>query len=150
MAFNGNQFTITAQGMGFGAKVYDYFSTDANNTVDTAGYFNAAYAYGLRVNDSIRYTKTDTFTMAIATCNQASAVSVDMGDFTTVGAHDVDGFLNSAAFGDDIFDDQALLAGRDPEAATEDELALLLLNVDEAKPKLAGDFLADNQSSHRR
>src|SRR5262245_26078683 len=67
-----------------------------------------------------------------------------------MGAHDIDRFLDSSTFGDDVFDDQTFFARRDGEAAAKDEFALFFFDKDEAQAKLAGDFLADDEPAHRR
>ncbi len=65
-----------------------------------------------------------------------------------MGADDVHGFLNAAAFGDDVLDDEDFFAGGDSESAAEGEFAFLFFDEDEAEAELAGDFLAEDQAAH--
>ena len=64
------------------------------------------------------------------------------------GADDVDGLLNSPASRNDILDHEALFTGCQQEPAAEDELAVVLFGKNKANAQLAGDFLADDESSH--
>jgi len=72
----------------------------------------------------------------------------DADDFTVVRADDVDGFLDAAALGDDILDDEDFFAGGDFKAAAEDEFAVIFFDEDESGFELAGDFLAEDKSAH--
>jgi len=74
----------------------------------------------------------------------------DPGNLSASVAGNGDGFLDTAALGDDVFDDQDFFARGKLEAATEDQAAFLLLHENEADAELAGDFLTDDESSHRR
>jgi len=65
-----------------------------------------------------------------------------------IGADNVDGFLDAAAFGDDVFDDQHRFFGGDFESASKDESAFLLFGENESAGELAGDFLAQDESAH--
>jgi hypothetical protein len=66
------------------------------------------------------------------------------------GADDLDGLLHATALGDDVLDDEDLLAGNDLEPTPQGEPAVLFLGEDEADAELAGDFLADNKAAHGR
>lgn len=72
----------------------------------------------------------------------------DADDGGAVLAGDGDGFLDAAALGDDVFDDQDLFTGGELEAAAEDEVALLLFDEDESDAELAGDLLTDDEAAH--
>jgi len=72
----------------------------------------------------------------------------DADDFAVVRADDVDGFLDAAALGDDVLDDEDFFAGGDFEAAAEDEFAVFFFNEDETGLQLAGDFLAEDEAAH--
>ena len=65
-------------------------------------------------------------------------------------ADDVNRLLHAAAFGHDILDDENFFAGRNFETAPQNEFALLFFHEDEAHAKLPRDFLADDESAHRR
>lgn len=65
-------------------------------------------------------------------------------------ANDIESFLDAAAFGDDVFDDEDFFAGRNLEAAAKGEFAFLLFDEDEANAELAGDFLAEHEAAHGR
>lgn len=54
----------------------------------------------------------------------------DSDDFTAARADDVEGFLNAAASGDDVFDDEETVSWVDFEAASEDETAFLFFSKD--------------------
>jgi hypothetical protein len=72
----------------------------------------------------------------------------DADDFAVVRADDVDGFLDAAALGDDVLNDEDFFAGGDFEAAAEDEFAVFLFDEDEAGFELACDFLAEHEAAH--
>ena len=61
---------------------------------------------------------------------------------------DLKGFLNAAALGDNILDDQHPLIRGDLETTSEDQFSLLLLREDEAATQLPGDLLSDDQAAH--
>ena len=67
-----------------------------------------------------------------------------------VGADDVEGFLDTPAFGDDVLDDQQAFSRLDLESTAQDEFSLLLFHEDEAALQLPRDFLSDDQSAHGR
>ncbi len=71
-------------------------------------------------------------------------------DVSLVGADNIDCLLGAAAFGDHVFDDQYFFAGRDFEAAPQNEFAFLFFNEDEAALELTGNFLAKHETAHRR
>ena len=63
-------------------------------------------------------------------------------------ADDVEGFLDTPAFGDDILRDQDFFPGLEFEAASQGEFVVLLFQENVALPGLACDFLADDEASH--
>jgi len=67
-----------------------------------------------------------------------------------MGADDVDGFLDAAALGDDVLDDEHFFARRNFEAAAQDEFAILFFHKYKAGLELAGDFLAEDEPTHGR
>jgi cysteine desulfurase len=69
-------------------------------------------------------------------------------DLALAGADDVNGFLDAAALGDDVLDDEDFFAGVDLEAAAEDEAALLLFGKDETATELPRDLLAEDKAAH--
>jgi hypothetical protein len=71
----------------------------------------------------------------------------DSGDFTPVGLDDVDGFLDAATTGDDVFGDDVALA-RDDLEATHDEGAFgVLFSEDALGVEGFGDFVANEDAS---
>lgn len=73
------------------------------------------------------------------------------GDGSAAGlADEVEALDHAAAAGDDVFDDEHFLAGREGEAAAEGERVVDLLGEDVAGGGLAGDFLADDEAAHGR
>ena len=73
------------------------------------------------------------------------------GDGGAAGlANEVQALDHAAAAGDDVFDDEHFLAGREGEAAAEGEGIVDLLGEDVAGGGLAGDFLADDEAAHGR
>ena len=64
--------------------------------------------------------------------------------------HDGHRLQRTAALCDHVLDDEEFFAGCDPEVPPKDEVAPLLLREDEAQPKLTGDFLPDDEATHRR
>ena len=64
------------------------------------------------------------------------------------GNDNIDCFLDPAAFGHHVLDDQYFFAGRNFEAAPQNQSAFLLLDKDKAARKLSGDFLAEDQTAH--
>ncbi len=69
---------------------------------------------------------------------------------SAVGADDVQCLLHPAAFGHHVLDDQDLFSGRNLESAPQDQFAVLFFHKNEPHAKLPRDFLADDQSAHRR
>jgi hypothetical protein len=72
----------------------------------------------------------------------------DSNGVALVGPNNVQGFLNPAAFGDDVFDDEQALRWLDPEPAPKDKPALFFLNKDESAAELARDLLTDDEPAH--
>ena len=69
-------------------------------------------------------------------------------DHTAVFFHDVDGFQEASAAGDDVFDDDEAFAGFDLEPAAQDECSLVVLfGKDMRLAQLAGDFLSDQDAA---
>ena len=71
-------------------------------------------------------------------------------DLPAAAAHDGDRFLNAPALGEDILNDEQLFGGRNFESPTERQFAFRFLHKNEAKPQLAGYFLAKHQSTQGR
>jgi hypothetical protein len=65
-------------------------------------------------------------------------------------ADDVNRLLHAAALGHDVLDDENFFAGRNLESAPQDQFAVLFFHKNEPHAKLPRDFLADDQSAHRR
>ena len=63
---------------------------------------------------------------------------------------DIEGFLDSAAFGDDVFGDEDFFSGFEFEASTEGKVSVFFLQKDVAFTGLSGDFLANDESTHGR
>jgi hypothetical protein len=61
---------------------------------------------------------------------------------------DIEGFLDSAAFGDDVFGDEDFFARFKFETSSEGKVAVFFLQKDVAFSGLSGDFLADDESTH--
>ncbi len=82
---------------------------------------------------------------------ELSAASVyeggDGNNFTAARAHDVEGFLNTAASGDDVFDDEETVSWMDFEAASEDETAFFFFCKDVGQSEAASHFVAYNEAS---
>tara|TARA_Y100001970_G_scaffold257205_1_gene335634 strand:+ start:1124 stop:1381 length:258 start_codon:yes stop_codon:yes gene_type:complete len=79
MAFTFNTLSRVAQGAGF--TQYMYATSDAKNTVDTAGYFNGAADF-LNVNDIILVKASDGVGQVIV--NDVTAGAVDTGDVDAI------------------------------------------------------------------
>ena len=74
----------------------------------------------------------------------------DRGNGAATGENDIDCFLNAAAAGDDVFDDDEFFIRRDLKAAAQNKFAILFFDKDVAFAQLAADFLADNNSAEGR
>jgi hypothetical protein len=83
MAFTFNTLSRVAQGAGF--TQYMYATSDAKNTVDTAGYFNGASDF-LNVNDVIMVNASVGVGQVIINANSAGVV--DTGDVDAITATD--------------------------------------------------------------
>ena len=81
-----------------------------------------------------------------------AAVDEDCGSDRggVVGFENVDGFLDTAAAGDDVFYDEDAFVGVEFEATAKDERVVLFFWEDEAFIELAGDFLTDDEGTHGR
>jgi hypothetical protein len=73
----------------------------------------------------------------------------DRDRFALTTADDVEGFLDTAALGDDVLDNQAFLLWRNFESASKHQFSLFLFDKDEAEAELTGDFLTDDEPAHR-
>ena len=67
-----------------------------------------------------------------------------------VGADDVNRLLHAAALGHDILDDENFLTRRNLEATAENQLAFLFFHKNKPPAELPRDFLANDESAHRR
>ena len=65
-------------------------------------------------------------------------------------SRDSHGLSDSTALGHHVLDDNYLFAGLDLEAAAQHEIALLLLDENEAHSKLPRHLLPDHESAHGR
>ncbi|MCB0252167.1 MAG: hypothetical protein KDI55_00375 [Anaerolineae bacterium] len=94
MAFDANYFHLSVDPGNGMQKQWAYKTADAAATVDTANYFLAAWALGLRAGDIIhRLTVTnlgasnEAFSaVGIHFCNSASSTAVDVADAVTFSA----------------------------------------------------------------
>ena len=69
---------------------------------------------------------------------------------SAVRADDVQRFLHAPAFGHDILDDENFFARRNLESAPQNQFAFLFFHKNKSQAQLPRDFLADDQSAHRR
>ncbi len=63
---------------------------------------------------------------------------------------DVEALLGATPSGDDVFGDDYPLTGTEGEITAQHELVVFFLDEDETYTELASDFLADDESTHRR
>lgn len=86
-----NPPVLISQGIA-GFRLWKYESVDAATLVRVNGYFTNGWQLGMRANDIVFVTDTDTSnTTTIHTVNQASAASgVDLTDGLAVGTTDTD------------------------------------------------------------
>ena len=68
----------------------------------------------------------------------------------SVRLQDIQALLRAAAAGDDVFGDDDPLAGTEGKITSQHEFVVFFFNEDETYAELAGDFLADDESAHRR
>lgn len=74
-----------------GFRIWKYESTDPASAVRAAGYFSNGYKLGMRANDVVIVTDTDSSNATtIHTVNAASSTSVDLTDGLAVGTTDTD------------------------------------------------------------
>jgi hypothetical protein len=66
------------------------------------------------------------------------------------GGEEIEAFLGTSATGDHVLGHENALAGREGEAAADDEAVILFLGEDEADAELAGEFLSNHEPSHGR
>jgi hypothetical protein len=87
MAFKQSDLSALMYANGF--TLWQYKSTDAANTIDTAGYFNSASSM-LRQNDVIIINASTggTATCGLAFVNANSNGVVDIADITAIGSAD--------------------------------------------------------------
>ncbi|MER8481177.1 hypothetical protein [Mesorhizobium sp. M1322] len=86
-----NPPVLITQGIA-GFRLWKYESVDAATLVRVAGYFTNGWQLGMRANDIIFVTDTDTGsgTTTIHTVNSASSSGVDLTDGLAVGTTDTD------------------------------------------------------------
>lgn len=87
-----NPPALIAQGLGDGAKLWVYKSTDAASVVRVSGYFTNGYELGMRAEDLVQVVDTDASPIALQLMIVTSAVAgtVDLSDGTAVTATDTD------------------------------------------------------------
>ncbi|ESY02285.1 hypothetical protein X755_01155 [Mesorhizobium sp. LNJC405B00] len=74
-----------------GFRLWKYESVDAASLVRVSGYFTNGWQLGMRVNDIVFVTDTDSSNATtIHTVNLASATAVDLTDGLAVGTTDTD------------------------------------------------------------
>jgi hypothetical protein len=66
-----------------------------------------------------------------------------------MGADDVDGLLDAPASGDDILGDKKTFARSDLKTSQHKTPVPVLLDEDVACPKVPGNFLTNNDATHR-
>ncbi|MBZ9981330.1 hypothetical protein LB521_09180 [Mesorhizobium sp. BR-1-1-8] len=85
-----NPPVLVTQGIA-GFRIWKYESVDAATLVRVSGYFTNGWQLGMRANDIVFVTDTDTSnTTTIHTVNSASASGVDLTDGLAVGTTDTD------------------------------------------------------------
>jgi hypothetical protein len=73
----------------------------------------------------------------------------DAGHLSTARPHDVDSLLHAAAAGNDVFRDNEFFAGRDGEAAPQDQTASFFFDEDVSFAQGPADFLTHNDPAQR-
>lgn len=85
-----NPPVLVTQGIA-GFRIWKYESVDAATLVRVSGYFTNGWQLGMRANDIVFVTDTDTSnTTTIHTVNLASSSGVDLTDGLAVGTTDTD------------------------------------------------------------
>ncbi|WP_050589202.1 hypothetical protein [Mesorhizobium sp. LNJC405B00] len=85
-----NPPVLISQGIA-GFRLWKYESVDAASLVRVSGYFTNGWQLGMRVNDIVFVTDTDSSNATtIHTVNLASATAVDLTDGLAVGTTDTD------------------------------------------------------------
>jgi hypothetical protein len=85
-----NPPVLITQGI-VGFRIWKYESVDAATLVRVSGYFTNGWKLGMRVNDIVFVTDTDSSNATtIHTVNAASATAVDLTDGLAVGTTDTD------------------------------------------------------------
>ncbi|OWK18314.1 hypothetical protein AJ88_03805 [Mesorhizobium amorphae CCBAU 01583] len=85
-----NPPVLITQGIA-GFRIWKYESVDAATLVRVSGYFTNGWQLGMRVNDIVFVTDTDSSNATtIHTVNLASAAAVDLTDGLAVGTTDTD------------------------------------------------------------
>ncbi len=76
--------------IGASPRIWVYYNSDAETSVDASGYFTDGYSLGMRDGDVLYYYKTDTKVWYAATVT-VSGTTVDMANFTaTTTANNTD------------------------------------------------------------
>jgi hypothetical protein len=85
-----NPPVLITQGIA-GFRIWKYESVDAATLVRVSGYFTNGWQLGMRVNDIVFVTDTDSSNATtIHTVNLASSAGVDLTDGLAVGTTDTD------------------------------------------------------------